>query len=373
MSAPSKVRSMMPSVQTARGVEPFRSMEETPRLQAHHEEQPSHGRSTARVKVLVEILVILALASCAAPSKIFRYEPSTDLVWYRSDASEAATRADLETCQGMVSAARSLAGCMQGKGYLLMDRPVAELLRVRALKEKGLTAGAIAGRLQLSQAKVETYLDDRYQLPDSPTLGRLPVEVLAKAGKPATKPLIGALSADDPLVRRQAVDALGRIGDRRAVEPLIETLKDRDSLVRGHAVEALGRIKDPQAVAPLVAVLSSKEQPSHVRMSAAEALGAIGDPRAGEPLLLALSDEHWGVRSRAAQALGRLKDPRAVLPLIGALQDREAAVRANAAEALGELNDGRAVKPLTAALQDPDRDVRKKADLALRRLAGTAP
>lgn len=373
MSSPSKVSPIMPSLKRAQRIEPFHHMEEPPRLRKKREEQPSHGESTARIKVLLGIFVTLALVSCAAPSKIFHYQPSPDLVWYRPDASEAATRTDLDACQGTVSATRTLAGCMQGKGYLLMDRPVAELLRVRALKEKGLAVGTIAERLQLSQAKVETYLDDRYQLPDSPTLGRLPVEVLAKAGKPAAKPLIGALSADDPLVRRQAVDALGRIGDRRAVEPLIGTLKDRDSLIRGHAVEALGRIKDPQAVAPLVVILSSKEQPSHVRMSAAEALGAIGDPRAVEPLTLALLDQHWGVRSRAAQALGRLKDPRAVAPLIGALQDKEAAVRANAAESLGELGDRRAVKPLTAALQDPDRNVRKKADLALRRLTGTAP
>ena len=342
-------------------------------MRKKRERPPFPGRAAARVKVLIGILLTLALMSCAAPSKIFHYQPSPDLVWYRQDASEPATRADLDACQGTVSATRTLAGCMQGKGYLLMDRPVAELLRVRALKEKGLAPATIADRLQLSKAKVETYLDDRYQLPDSPSLGRLPVEVLAKAGKPAVKPLIAALSAEDPLVRRQAVNALGRIGDRRAVEPLIESLKDRDSLIRGHAVEALGRIKDPQAVAPLVAVLSSKEQPSHVRMSAAEALGTIGDPRAVEPLVRAFLDEHWGVRSRAAQALGRLKDPRAVAPLIGALQDKEGAVRANAAEALGELDDRRAVKPLTAALQDSDRDVRKKADLALRRLTGTAP
>jgi HEAT repeat protein len=373
MGSQRKARSTIPSVQTTRSIEPFRTAEHAARLREKREERPSRGKSAARIKGLLGILVALALVSCAAPSKIFHYQPSPDLVWYQSEASDAATRKDLEACQGAASQARTLAGCMQGKGYLLMDRPVAELLRVRALREKGLAAATIAERLQLSQAKVETYLDDRYQLPDSQSLGRLPVDVLAKAGKPAVKPLIADLSADDPLVRRQAVDALGRIGDRRAVVPLIETLRDGDSLVRGHAVEALGRLKDPRAVAPLIVILRSKEQPPHVRMSAAEALGTIGDPSAVEPLILALLDAYWGVRSRAAQALGRLKDPRAVAPLIGALQDKESAVRANAAQTLGELNDRRAVKPLTAALQDPDRDVRNRADLALRRLAGTAP
>ena len=41
-----------------------------------------------------------------------------------------------------------LAGvCLTMAGMVLMDRPVAELLRVRALKEKGLAAGTIAERV----------------------------------------------------------------------------------------------------------------------------------------------------------------------------------------------------------------------------------
>jgi len=315
-------------------------------------------------------LLTSSLLACA-PLKTLEAPAKPDLVWYRQDASETFTKSDLETCGSTPSPAKTLAACMQAKGYLLVDRPVAEILQVHALKDKGLPVGTIAERLQLSKTKVETYLAEGYELPESPALGRLPVEILSKVGKPAVKPLIGALTSDDLLVRRQAVDALGRIGDPRAVDPLLATLNDHDSLVRGHAIEALGRIKDPKAVPPLIALLSGKDEQPHVRMSAAEALGTIKDNRALEPLVLALLDEHWGVRSRAAQALGQLGDPRAVGCLIGALQDKEPAVRGHAAEALGIMSDGRAVKPLTAALEDPDREVRKKAALALRRLTGT--
>jgi HEAT repeat protein len=322
-------------------------------------------------KLLLPIALLLLFLSACAPGRFLYYQPSpVELVWYREDASESATKADIEVCRSAPSPGRSVAGCMQGKGYLLIDRPMAELLRVRALRAKGFSVGAIAGHLQLPRQRVETYLDDSYQLPESPTLGRVPVEILAKAGKPAVRPLINALDADEPLIRRQAADALGRIGDPQAVEPLIATLNDRDLLVRAHAVQALGRLRDPRAVAPLIAILNSREQEAYVRMDAAEALGAIGDPSAVEPLILALLDNYWGIRSRAALALGKLKDPRAVGSLIGALQDREAAVRGSAAEALGIMGDGRAVKPLTAALQDTERDVRKKAALALRRLTG---
>jgi hypothetical protein len=325
---------------------------------------------TGHPKLLLPVVLLLLFLSACAPGKFLYHPPQVELVWYRDDTSESATKADLEVCRSAPSPATSPADCMQGKGYLLIDRPVAELLRVRALRAKGLSAGAIAERLHLPRQEVETYLDSRYQLPPSPTLGRLPVEILTEVGKPAVDSLVEALDADDSLIRRQAADALGRIGDPRAVEPLIATLQDQDPLIRDHAVQALGRIKDPRAVAPLVAILNNREQQAYVRMDAAEALGAIGDRSAFEPLILALLDNYWGVRSRAALALGKLKDPRAMGSLIGALQDKEASVRGSAAEALGIMGDGRAVKPLIAALEDTDRSVRKKAALALRRLTG---
>ena len=48
-------------------------------------------------------------------------------------------------------------------------------------------------------------------------------------------------------VRTCAAEALGRIGDARAVEPLIEVLKDEKDQVRTQAVEALETINTPKA------------------------------------------------------------------------------------------------------------------------------
>ena len=56
-----------------------------------------------------------------------------------------------------------------------------------------------------------------------------------------------------------------------------------------------------------------------VKNSSAEALGKIGDLRAVDPLLELLKDDHMGPRSNAAEALGELKDTRAVEPLISTL------------------------------------------------------
>jgi len=54
-------------------------------------------------------------------------------------------------------------------------------------------------------------------------------------------------------------------------------------------------------VEPLIAALKDAEW--RVREAAAEALGKIGDPRAVEPLIDALQDKEWFVQRTAAEAL----------------------------------------------------------------------
>lgn len=200
------------------------------------------------------------------------------------------------------------------------------------------------------------------------------------------------LSDVDGDVRSSAAEALGQIGDVRAVEPLVAALRDPEGYVRNRAAWALGQIGDAQAVEPLIAALRDKDW--DVRSRAAEALEKIGKPSV-ELLIAALRDNNWNVRRSAAYALGKIKDARAVAPLIAALRDtvgfvrRSAAnalgqigepsvvpliaalcnedehVRSHAAHALGIIGDIRAVKPLIAALRDPERLVRRNAAEAL--------
>ena len=70
---------------------------------------------------------------------------------------------------------------------------------------------------------------------------------------------------------------------------------------------------------------------------AAEALGQLGDKRAVDPLIKALSDDHYWVRLSAAMALGQLGDKRAVDPLIMVLSDDYSGVRKAAKAALKKL------------------------------------
>ena len=63
--------------------------------------------------------------------------------------------------------------------------------------------------------------------------------------------LIEKLSDDNEGTRWNAAEALGRLGDPRAVEPLIDTLWDDDARVRLKAAWALGMLGDPRALGPL--------------------------------------------------------------------------------------------------------------------------
>jgi len=98
-------------------------------------------------------------------------------------------------------------------------------------------------------------------------------------------------------VRCLATEALGKIGDGRAAEPLIAALKDEDRDVRWSAAEALTTIDDVRAVEPLIAVLKDNKEFSMLQNRIIEALGKIGDGRAVEPIMIrvyvGLLLRHW--------------------------------------------------------------------------------
>lgn len=315
------------------------------------------------LKIIVVALFSLSLMACTTVIK-------PKQVWYQQDTLDSTTRTDLAVCKSDTIDQKMIARCMRTKGYLLIPQPQAELLIVRSLQEEGLNDDEIAAQLQWSGKKVLRYLDEDYELPRTASFGRQPIEISARIGKPAVKPLIADLKDNDPLVRSNAVQALGVIKDPRAVEPLIVVLNDKDPLIQRQAVKALGRINDLRALEPLIGVLEDREKKPYVRMSAAEALGRMGDSSAVEPLVAALNDQYWDVRGHAAEALGRIRDPSAVEPLIAALKDQDATVRGNAVDGLAKINDPRAIEALSAALTDKSKTVRKKAARALTVIAG---
>ena len=74
--------------------------------------------------------------------------------------------------------------------------------------------------------------------------------------------------------RTKSAQALGELGDRRAVAPLTRTLRDLSPLLRAASAHALGQLKTPVALEPLRAALRAETDP-HARSSIEAALLAI--------------------------------------------------------------------------------------------------
>ncbi len=130
------------------------------------------------------------------------------------------------------------------------------------------------------------------------------------ANKPdaaATKYFALLLSEDeDPLIRRIAAMALGKIGGAQAEATLTAALEDEDALVRGRAIQALARKWGHKAVGPLGKTLMEDPDPT-VRRQAALSLGRMSGEEALEALYAAQGDPDYAVRRAVAFALTRLE------------------------------------------------------------------
>jgi hypothetical protein len=144
----------------------------------------------------------------------------------------------------------------------------------------------------------------------------------AQAPSGGLEALVARLGPGQPTdVRMEAARALGASRDPRALEPLLAALGDDNRDVRWAAIEALGELGDRRAVPRLVEYLKRPEAYRWGKRLAASALGAIGDPAAVEPLAALLGDEDPFVRRLSALALLRIGGGRG-LEAVAGLVDR---------------------------------------------------
>jgi HEAT repeat protein len=119
------------------------------------------------------------------------------------------------------------------------------------------------------------------------------------------------------------------------------------------AAKALGLSGASNAMEPLVDLLSVGGTPARVE-AAVEALGALGDPRAIEVLETYAGHRSPEVRRRAIKALAAIKDERVVPTLLDALGDAAPDVRAAAADALAARKEAKAAPRLLALVKRND-------------------
>ena len=105
---------------------------------------------------------------------------------------------------------------------------------------------------------------------------------LIMLGRPAVLDLLDALNDDLWVVREAAAQALGIIGDLRAVEPLLNKAKtDRDRGVRESCIKALGEFGDARSIDVLIEAVQDRT----TRLAASEAMSKIKDIRVLVPHL----------------------------------------------------------------------------------------
>lgn len=155
--------------------------------------------------------------------------------------------------------------------------------------------------------------------------------------------LITRLQAPSTGERMQAIQALGKSRDTRAIQPLIGVLSDKAVILRTAVVIALTGIGEPATDALIMALHDDDDL---LRTGAAKILGAIGGTRVSQALQIALRDDNNRVRALAAEGLGTIGDVAAVDVLLGALHDVDKQVVVRAVTALGKLRAVEAVEPL---------------------------
>lgn len=188
---------------------------------------------------------------------------------------------------------------------------------------------------------------------------------LARMGSDPVDTLCEVLRTGAWNVRWRAAWVLGRIADISAVPPLCDALRDKYGHSWEWEMQTFVRKPYPNA-GPML-ILGTREQRALLRMEAAEALGRIGEPEAIPVLCGALWDGFEQVRERASlalaqigdpafeavievvegsgtearvwavRALNQMGDPAAIPILITALDDSYGGVRVAAAEGLGQL------------------------------------
>lgn len=264
-----------------------------------------------------------------------------------------------------------------------------------------------------SRNRAAALAPDRSVVPSRDRVALLAALLAAEDARAIDSALVaGALRDPDPLVRRRAALAAGRVGDRRLTRLVAASLRDADAAVQADAAFALGLLADTAAIGALVDRLTRPPAPDSsvaaeavtalAKMpgpAAASALGALLDrtrevpglagdraalasalleawrlgDRAPTPAILRyVRDQRDELRWRAVYSLARLRTTTAAAELAAALDDRHPLARAAAARALTQsfaaragLNRRELVPRLVRATADADAVVRVNALLAL--------
>ena len=181
--------------------------------------------------------------------------------------------------------------------------------------------------------------------------------------------LLPLLKHKDPEVRKNAISALGDVGDdevARAIEPL---LADREKEVRSWALHALGRLGSKGSADSIIPLLADPD--ADLRAEATEVLVKTGAREKIPELVRLLGDEEAEVRRKALWGL-RIWGVRDEIPRMKKLlDDPNSSVRWNAVSAMADLGVKDSIPLLLIRLKDESQSVRRRTAEVLAELDAT--
>lgn len=159
------------------------------------------------------------------------------------------------------------------------------------------------------------------------------VRNLVNVGEPAVEPLLFALSYDPSYVKNGTMGIVVSVIKEKKVKNIAENIGIETHNMKLGAMEALGLIGDPRAVDPLVNILLKEES---YRENASQALGRIGAPSV-TPLVLHNNYPDEKVKIAIIETLGKTHSAKAVPALIDFLRERDENFENNATRALKRI------------------------------------
>jgi len=174
--------------------------------------------------------------------------------------------------------------------------------------------------------------------------------ILGRIGsKEATVALTEAIKDEkNAYIRRNIIEALGKIQDVRSFDVLVKGLSDQNAIVRERAARALGNLANKEAITSLIAVLSG-EKDERVKIAIINALGVLKDKETVNVLFKELaSQEDLTYKNEVVIAIGEIGDPSA-LPVLISYKDKLSQYKPKEAMVLFQIKE--AIKIVDTAIK----------------------
>jgi HEAT repeat protein len=176
---------------------------------------------------------------------------------------------------------------------------------------------------------------------------------------PSIKELFDKLVNDQKPPGKQVLEIFESLSGK-SIDELLDVFRKTENVnVRLIILDALGKIGDLKAI-PIIIECMESENPA-LRVSAVRIAMEFHDPRTIPNILKLLNDQNWEVRAQAARAAGVMKLESAIPFLESLLNDPSWWVRYNAADSLYKIGK-KGLAVLTDACKGP---FRRSAEIAM--------